>query len=146
MKNRPDKVKQILSSSPHLKRLLHNGNEQQRILNSIKQLLDKQLSAHCLSAALENGRLRVFTDSAAWASRLRFQSQQLLQQLVLQGIPVQQIDVRVSLDSLTKPAPRKKPARPVLSHSASTLLNETAESLGDSELSRALKKLAARAG
>jgi hypothetical protein len=147
MKNHPDKVKRILSNSPHLRRLLQNGSEQHKALDTIKNLLDKQVASHCISAAFGEGRVKIFTDSAAWASRLRFQSQSLLQQLKTQGHPVQQLDVRVYLDNLKKPAPRKKPAnKPVLSRSAANLLLETAEGLSDDEqLSAALKRLAARA-
>lgn len=147
MKNRPDKVKRILSNSPHLRRLLQNGSEQHKSLDIIKKLLDKQVASHCISAAFSENRVKIFTDSAAWASRLRFQSQALLQQLKAEGYPVQQLDVRVSLDNLQKPMPKKKPAqKPVLSRSAANLLLETAEGLSDDEkLSAALKRLAAKA-
>jgi len=145
MKFAPDRVKQILHSSRHLKKLLADGDKQQRILNLIKELLDKQVADHCQSASLTDNRLRLFTDSTIWASRLRFQSQALKQQLAAHGLNISQIDVRVSLDALQKPVPRKKPARPVLSSSAARLIMETAEGFdNDPELAAALTRLAAK--
>ncbi len=144
MKFGPDKINRILSHSRHLKKLISDSNEQLAILNHIKQLLNKQLAEHCLSASYDNNRLKLFTDSTIWASRLRFQSQSLKQQLQAFGLEVTQIDVRVSLDSLQKPLPRKKPARPVLSQSASQLLIDTADSIGTPELAAALKRLAGK--
>lgn len=142
MKSRPDKTHKIISKSRHLKGLLQISRQQQQILNTIKQLLDKQLAAHCISAHYSGQCLKLYTDSSVWASRLRFQSKSLAKQLAAHDLPAHKIDVRVVPKSETRAPIKKKRSAHKISAKAAATISQTAESINDEDLETALKKLA----
>jgi hypothetical protein len=142
MKYRSKKISSILSGSQHLKSLLQVSRQQQQILNIIKQLLETQLAAHCISAHYSRQCLKLFTDSSVWASRLRFQTKSLARQLTENNLPTHKIDVRVIPKSVSgTPVVRKRTANRVSEKTAESII-QTAESINDEKLEAALKKLA----
>lgn len=142
MKSRPHKINNIISHSKHLKSLLQVSRQQQQILDTIKQLLDPQLSRHCISAHYSEQYLKIFTDSSVWASRFRFQSRSLARKLADNQLPVHKIDVRVIPKSgITPPLTVTRTANKVSARTAENIV-QTAELVNDEELETALKKLA----
>jgi len=121
--------------------------EQTRQLQSIAKLLfgclDAESIAHIHVADLSNGKLLLHADSTAWATRLRYLSPQLLR--CLQHSPplagLHHIEIRV--------VPLSQPAPPVqqpsfMSASSAAIIDSNADSLSDSTLRAALKRLARR--
>ena len=87
MKPKLNRVKQIISTSQHLKKVMTKSQYQEKILNTIKQLLQPQLAAHCISVHYSEQSLKLFTDSSVWSSKFRFQSKKLLKELNEKGLP-----------------------------------------------------------
>ena len=142
MKSRPDKTHKIISKSRHLKGLLQISRQQQQILDTIKQLLDKKLAVHCISAHYSRQCLKLYTDSSVWASRLRFQSKSLAKQLAAHDLPAHKIDVRVIPKAEERTVARKKRSAHKISADAAETIIQTADSVNDENLEAALKKLA----
>jgi len=114
-----------------------------RLEDMILQHLDMELRPRCQLVTIRDNTLVLQTESAAWATRLRFQQGALLQQL--QQIPVlsklTKILVKVRPQAkIAKPPQRAKP----ISADNAEHVKAVAEGLGDDELSRALKRLAER--
>ena len=142
MKSSPKKINSIINRSQHLKNLLLISRQQEQILNSIKQLLDTQLAAHCISAHYSKQCLRLYTDSSVWTSRLRFQSKSIARQLTANGLPAHKIDVRVIPKSEKRtPANKSRSARKISGQTAQNIA-QTAGSIDDANLEAALLKLA----
>lgn len=53
-------------------------NQQLALLKQIRAILPKELADHTLHCVLNNKKLLVYTDSANWASQLRFHGQTML--------------------------------------------------------------------
>jgi len=140
MKNRTLKTERIIKNSAHLQKLIQSSHDQQQIFLKIKELLEPQLAAHCISTHYSGQSLKLFTDSSVWASRFRFQSKSLLKKLYDNHIPVHKLDVKVIPES-RPPEPRKHPARRISEQAAQTLI-DTADSIDDEKLQAAMRKLA----
>jgi hypothetical protein len=143
MKNRTLKTDHIIKTSAHLQKLIQTSHDQQQILLKIKNLLEPQLAAHCISTYYSGQSLKLFTDSPVWASRFRFQSKNLIKKLYENHIPVHKLDVRVMPQS-RPPELRKHPARRISEQAAQSLI-DTADSINDENLEAALRKLAVSA-
>jgi len=140
MKNRTLKTERIIKNSAHLQKLIQSSHDQQQIFLKIKELLEPQLAAHCISTHYSGQSLKLFTDSSVWASRFRFQSKSLLKKLYDNHIPVHKLDVKVIPES-RPPEPRKHPARRISEQAAQSLI-DTADSIDDEKLQAAMRKLA----
>jgi hypothetical protein len=140
MKNRTLKTERIIKNSAHLRKLVQTSKDQQQIFLKIKELLEPQLAAHCISTHYSGQSLKLFTDSSVWASRFRFQSKSLLKKLYDNHIPVHKLDVKVIPES-RPPEPRKHPARRISEQAAQSLI-DTADSIDDEKLQAAMRKLA----
>jgi len=53
-------------------------NQQLAILEKVRAVLPKELAGHALHCVVRNHKLLVYTDSASWASQLRFYGATLL--------------------------------------------------------------------
>ena len=140
MKYRTLKTERIIRNSAHLQKLIQTSHDQQQIYLKIKELLEPQLAAHCISTHYSGQSLKLFTDSSVWASRFRFQSKSLLKKLYENHIPVHKLDVKVIPES-RPPEPRKHPARRISEQAAQSLI-DTADAINDEKLEAALRKLA----
>jgi len=143
MKNRTLKTERIIKNSAHLQKLIQTSQDQKQIFLKIKELLEPQLAAHCISTHYSGQSLKLFTDSSVWASRFRFQSKSLIKKLYDIHIPVHKLDVKVIPES-RPPEPRKHPARRISEQAAQSLI-DTADAIEDERLEAALRKLAASA-
>ncbi|MDR3492025.1 MAG: DciA family protein [Gammaproteobacteria bacterium] len=116
-------------------------------LNSLQQLLceslDAKLAQHCQIANLENGSLIILTDSAIWATQIRFQAGDLLAKLRLHPL----LHHLKNISCITRPAPVKQqePAvkpMPRLSTHTAELIKNSADTIQHDKLKTALNKIA----
>ncbi|MES9860943.1 MAG: DciA family protein [Candidatus Thiodiazotropha sp. LLP2] len=107
-----------------------------RVRSSLPPPLDQQLKATVLQA----GTLSLFVSSPVWASRLRYATPQLIDQLKRQGLTVERVRTRVLPNQNTAPIRPKHKMRS-LSIENSEMLRQTAEAIIDPKLSEALLKL-----
>lgn len=133
-------IKQLLASES-ANRLLTRVRQLQSLSNTLHDCLPADLVQHTQVVRWENGRLTVQTDSAAWATRLRYLTPQLLR--CLRQSPTfaeaRHIELRVApLAASTAPAVQRAYLSP---HSAS-IIDANADSIADPLLRAALKRLA----
>lgn len=121
--------------------ILKRGRFLKRLNHLIQNLLDDDLKIHCQVGNIRDGLLILYTDSTAWASRLRYQGPALLKQLQQhKGLAsLQQIEIRVQPREEKESITRKVK----LSGEASSCLQSCAEGITDSGLKQALERLAA---
>lgn len=117
-------------------------DQQRQLLQAIRTSLAPPLAAHCLYATLKEGQLTLITDSAAWATRLRYQIPELTASLgSLQG-EIATCRVRVQPRTVRRRTPEMERERGLVSPATVSLLKEAADAQGDTELGRALSRLA----
>ena len=108
----------------------------------IKALLPAELASHCRIANLRKNRVVMQADSTVWATRLRYQTPEILKQLqqyrALQGI--RSIEVTVVPASKPRARPKRQP-RPISKQNAH-MIESASETLSDPELAAALRRLA----
>ena len=97
------------------------------------------LNRHSHVGPLQEGRITVYTGSAAVAAKLKMQLKTLLEKLQNRGVKVTSIRVEVQVVSASRASPRV--ARP-LSQGARRRLRDFAEKLPDSPLREAVAKMA----
>ena len=94
-----------------LARYKYQITKQNQILNIIKKGLPKNLSTHTIACAISNNKLSLYTDSAAWASQLRFYHQAILQNLAkAKQVHIISLQIKVippALENKTKNKPKK---------------------------------------
>ncbi len=114
---------------------------QDALLKQLRSLLPQPMDQHCVWTVLKKGDLILLVDSPAWASRLRYLSPKLTQQLRQSGLSVRRILVKVTLIN-TRHIQRKKSRRAIpMSSSNAKLLSSVAETVDDAELRDALMRL-----
>jgi hypothetical protein len=132
----------LLHSSGRVAELLDTIESNRLLLRKVRERLPAPLDDRCLHAALEEGVLTLVTDSAVWGSRLRFFAPELIKAL---GNGLGRIEsTRVRIQPGASPHRRDHcGTRPLkMSRETVKLLTDTAEGLGDTQLSRALRRLA----
>ncbi len=117
----------------------------QKLSRSLNNLLDPALVGHVSLANIRTQALVLVTDSAAWASRARYFSPQLLQKLHNNSHifgDIRKIEIQV------RPATQERTARTPLpryiSDSAAECLSTTADTIENADLKAALNRLAGR--
>ncbi len=130
----------VLNTRNHLRQLGQRLAEYAGLLERVQESLASPINQQVKAAVMQNGRLTLFTESPAWASRLRYMAPQLQRTLASKGIPTDRIEVRISPGST---AARQKPGRKAeaMSEHSSESLRLTAEALTDSDLKQALLRL-----
>jgi len=140
---KPSVLTELLSGgSPGLTELTAEARRLEALRRRVARHLPAETAPHCLGAALDDGVLTLFFDSAVWTTMLRYQHAPLLaavQQELGRGCRTLQLKV------LPEPVPGVPPTPPPRQLSAETrrLLASTAASLDDAPLAAALKRLAA---
>lgn len=82
---------------------------QKQVLQHIHEVLPKPLAEHALHCVVSGKKLLLYTDTAAWASQLRFYNRAILEAIApitRESVSVMQIKVRAE----TSPAGRKREA------------------------------------
>jgi hypothetical protein len=132
----------FLSNSENNKALLAVIDRQRQLLQAVCAQLPPPLNAHCQYAKLDEGELTLVTDSPAWASRLRFHAPELLSGLADTQGTIKTYRVRVQPLVVSHRNNGAKRPRARLSPATRVLLLQAAEAEGDTELGRALSRLA----
>ncbi|MGD2117474.1 MAG: DciA family protein [Chromatiales bacterium] len=142
MISRPRKAASVLYGDAHLKTLLHNSARQRQLLEHMRKLLPDPLGEHCVAASHVDQTLVLFTDSSAWASRLRFYSRELRHRLSNSSVPTQKIDVRVIPKHTETTSLNNKSGKAAkLSPTAAEIILQTADTIEDTDLRQALQRL-----
>lgn len=81
----------------HLKRLVQQVGELNRLLQSVQKAVPAELAAHCISAAWSGSTLLIGVSSSAAASRVRLATPQILTNLQGYGLHASAIRVRVQV-------------------------------------------------
>jgi len=135
----PPKVSTLMGR--HLRSLLEVLDQQQTLLEKIRQLLPRPLGDHLISAQMHQRKLVLHVDTPAWASRLRYQTPSLLKSLT--GFPSGPNSIQVRIQPHPVQNQENRSHCISLSAEAARQLRNTAEGLHDPALSAALQRLAA---
>ena len=115
--------------------------QNQASLQLVKSLLPAPLNDHCLSLVLKQNHLILYTDSSAWASRLRYFSRELVTRLRNKQIDINKISVKVMANSQKVKAKYRVREARLLSTENADLLSRVADHTSDPDLQAALKRL-----
>jgi len=146
-KNRPRKFPEMMAdqeTSP-LDNLIRRSKQLRGLSSLVSELLGPDLAAHCQLANIEGNTLILLVASTAWATRVRYQIPQLLQNFTRceQLSHLTDIKVRISAQA-TAPVEEPPKRRASMSKEAAFCLRHCAESISDNRLSTALQHLAKR--
>ncbi len=118
-------------------------DQQKRVLAKIHELLPDTLAIHALHCVINGKKLLVYTDSAAWASQLRFYNSAILAAIApvtRESVSIMQIKVRMEM--LTKTShPGRTPIIPSAEKIA--LIHNHSLTVSDEQLKLALQRLSA---
>ncbi len=131
----------VAGGSGVVKRIARHSEALMQLQRRLRDLLPSPLAEHCHVANARGRTIIVYVDSAAWATQLRFLSDQLAKALL--GDSGGRLQVRVKPSSRS---PSRRPGRPPLrlSPDNARLLQEAAETVSDEALGQALRRLARR--
>lgn len=137
----PLQVGSLLQKNGALKRLLSEANRTTRLGRRLSGKLPKEFVPHTKLAALRDGCLVLLADTPAWATRLRYATPQILQQLSLcqEFVGVKSIRVRVLRPDIPSGQTER---RNVLTGRAAAALRRQACVTKDCRLRAALERLA----
>jgi hypothetical protein len=114
-----------------------------KLANTIlTQTLAHPLKNYCFVCHIDHGMISIGTNSAIWATQLRYHQHELL--IAFQKEPefhsIQRINIRISLPKEKPPATKQRTI--TMSSATSQLILDTAKSIKNTELKAALQKLA----
>lgn len=92
------RLEKLLNSgtSGRLKEIIQTAKNSQALTACIQQVLDPEAAAAVLSVTLRDGQLTLLCNSSAWAARLRFESDGILDAARNGGFDASLCRVRVS--------------------------------------------------
>ncbi len=115
--------------------------QNQGLLQHIRQMLPTPLNEHCIGLVVKPDRLILFADSSAWASRLRYFTRELQAKLGKKQMNFNKIDIKITIDNRrTKTIHRGRRAK-ILSTKNSDHLQKVADHTSDPDLRAALMRL-----
>jgi hypothetical protein len=132
-------INSLLQTETTLTTLQARSREQSVLLQQVRRLLPSPLDRHCLAAVLQGDRLVLFTDSSAWASRLRYFSRDLVFGLQQQQLTVTKTAIRILVANRQKKRKQRHILR--ISQENARLLSQTADDISDPTLGAALRRL-----
>ncbi len=94
----PQALDEVMDNSKsRLGWIMHKAQRIQQLNNLLFDMLDSPLNMHCQALNIEESKITIAADSAAWATQLRFQQRDLLNRLKFHNTWrfVQQIDIKV---------------------------------------------------
>lgn len=139
--DKPSQLTKLLDQSASAAgNILRRGQYLQRLNQLLSRVLDTESRLHCRIGNVRDGLLILYTDSTAWATRLRYQAPALLAQLQQQkGLEgLQKIELRV----LPEGKQEVKHQKASLSNEAASCITACADGIEDERLRNALKHLA----
>jgi hypothetical protein len=125
-------------------RAIQRGKKLQQLSRLIQNMLDPELGSHCQVLNLRDKTLILATDATVWATRLRYQIPTLLHALHQHDSLKEIGNIQIRVKPLSAPPAKKPKRRMTLSADSAYCLQQCAETVGDTALSRALQRLARR--
>lgn len=138
MPYKPRPIKRLLNENAGLRNIQETIFYQNELTNTIRSLLVSPLHNHIASAQIERGILTIYTDTPAWAARLRFQVGNLVQELRPRYPALKTAKIRV-LQISNKPKQPLQKARK--SSAAARIIHNNALNTKDLTLREALERL-----
>lgn len=94
---KPQSIKSLLNQSGSaLARVAHEAAEHERLSRLVRSVLPPDLSTHILSVNLREDTLVIITDSAAWATRIRYLQGDIMQNLAAEhGVSASKLVTKV---------------------------------------------------
>ncbi|MGA9854418.1 MAG: DciA family protein [Gammaproteobacteria bacterium] len=130
----------LTGNNSQIKRLTVEAQQLIHLRDTVRRQLPPALAPHCIGAQHEAGVLVIYMDSAATATPVRYQQQDLLSKLAAAGLNCQSLKVQVLPDPPTLPAPKAPPY--TLSNTVRRILETTASQLAEGSLKNSLQHLA----
>ncbi|SUZ80620.1 uncharacterized protein METZ01_LOCUS33474 [marine metagenome] len=135
------KFRSDTAKSP-LYKLLHRALDQEHKTKVLRSILPRDMASQFEVASVRGNKLTIHAKNASWATRLRFDTPRLLNQLcdLQEFSQIQEIQIR-SVSSL-EASPAEQSVSKTLSTPTSEPLDELADRTEQGELKRALRNLA----
>lgn len=115
-------------------------DEQRRVLAMVKSVLPPEIAAHVRYGVVSSSRLLLYTESASWASQIRFFNEAILNKLQASGqINIKKLQLRV-IPALEVVSPAKRKPRLPSADTVGVIAAQVDEESGD-ELDKALSRL-----
>jgi len=128
-----------------LESLAIQGRKFQQLTASIHNLLPEVMRKHCLGVGIRGTRLILVTDTAAWATSLRFQSRDLLRQMRAQPNFSQLESVRVKVIPKQTVIPAQTENKPpYTTQFTAKLIDSLAKTMTNPDTGRLLRRLSQR--
>ncbi len=135
------RLNSLFGAAPELKTLTARAGEIRALQKIWEAVVPSPLNQHSHVGPLQQGRMTIYTSSAAVATKLKMQLTGLLEKLQNQGVKVTSIRVEVQVVS----QPRARPGVDRrLSQKTKNRLRDFADELPDSPLRQALVRMAKR--
>lgn len=115
--------------------------QNQASLEQVRGLLPGPLKDHCMGLVVKPDQLILYTDSSAWASRLRYFSRELITRLRHKHIDINKISVKVMMDNRECKVTSKVREANLLSTENADFLQRVADHTPDPDLQAALRRL-----
>ncbi|MGZ5075597.1 MAG: DciA family protein [Methylobacter sp.] len=114
--------------------------QQKQVLQCIHEVLPATIAAHALHCVIKGKKLLVYTDTAAWASQLRFYNSAILAAIApLTREPVSMMQIKVRVETVQTLSSGRKPNIP--SAEKIELIHNHSLTVPDEQLKRALLRL-----
>jgi hypothetical protein len=140
----PTVGQRLRHSSGILGRLVAQAHEMNRLSHIFRAYLPPHLHDHAVLIRLDQEAWEVHTDSASWATRLRYALPNI-HPMLSEHLGVTLPKPRIHVMPVTAPPPPPQRSRLTLTQRNAELLEATARNLPDARLSAALLRLAANA-
>ncbi len=146
--NKPRKLPELLTDQDNtaLSGVIRRGRQLHGLGVLLGEILGPELAAHCHLANIRGNTLVVAASSTAWATRVRYQSPQLLQKIKCEERlrSIDTIHVRITSPTSQAASTSHSTRHASMSEAASECLSQCAEGIDDKNLSTALRHLAKR--
>ncbi|NOX08966.1 MAG: DUF721 domain-containing protein [Gammaproteobacteria bacterium] len=138
----PIRIQQLIKNGryPQLKQLQRQIKQSDNLTDLLHEIIPFAMHQHCQAGILHDKLLVIITNSAAWATRLRYLTPQIIQHMKKRyRAPINKIQVKIRPQAKEPQKPTRQAT--TLSKENAELLKKTANSIQDPELAEALLKL-----
>jgi len=140
---RPIPLKNIVNSnSSKLRQLTKNIQHIKQLNRRLTGILPASATQHCQIGSINDQTLILHCQSAAWATRIRFEQSKIIK--AFRDLGIKSVSVHIQQPG-NLVARRSLPPKREISPKSATLLQQLAENAGNDKLKAALRRLAQRA-
>lgn len=137
----PDIGTLLTGKSGNIHALYRHAQKLIDIQNTLKNMLPSPVNEHVSVANHVNNTLTIYTDSAAWAARLRFTIPDMLNSLNQNDKYTSVKTIRIKVQPHETPQPTMSYQKLSISTDTAILLKHVADTINDPELRESLLKL-----